>query len=217
MQPSAFQRSQEAWVDPNREASLGAQGDGSAGRRGWWLRTVLGVREVWAEPHFAAPPPRTGPLPSPCPCSQGSLREGGLEEGGPPTHFPVPTCEDGCFFNLRPRTRSSLLLLTHSRSASARTHSSCWYGWWTSSGESFRPGDGGRGYPAGRGHLGVPAGAQASLQRSGPPVTFHLHLLGSVSTEPCPRPWTGLTPACFNMTPGENGLSPQTCPGPAQP
>lgn len=99
-----------------------------------------GVREVWAEPHFAVPPPGTGPLPSPCPRSQGSLREGGLGEGGPPAHFSVPTREGGCFFNLRPRTRSSLLLPTRSRSASVRTRSSCWYGWWTSSGESFRPG-----------------------------------------------------------------------------
>lgn len=36
-----------------------------------------------------------------------------------------------------PHTRSSLPLPTRSRSASARTHSSCWCGWWMSSGECF--------------------------------------------------------------------------------
>lgn len=38
-----------------------------------------------------------------------------------------------------PHTRSSLLSLTHSRSVSARTHSSCWCGWWMNSGECLLP------------------------------------------------------------------------------
>lgn len=99
-----------------------------------------------------------------------------------------------------PRTRSSLRSLTHSRSGSARTRSSCWCGWWMSSGEcSALPTGGGVGRsPAGLGHLGVPAGVHTSPLRSEPPGTFRLLL---PSTGPQPR--TELAPACFNMTLGK--------------
>lgn len=124
-----------------------------------------------------------------------------LGEGGPPLTPRVPAHVSMAVSLTRPpRTRSSLRLLTHSRSGSARTRSSCWCGWWMSSGEcsALQTGGGVGRSPAGLGHHGAPAGPHTSLLRSGPPGTFRL-LLPST----CPQPWTELAPACFNMTLGK--------------
>lgn len=215
MQPSAFQRSQEPWVDPSREAGLGVQGGGSAGRRGWWSRTgsersglnlTLQFRhpaQVLCPPRALVPRVRSG---------KGGWGRAALPRTSPslPVRVVVSlTCA---------HVREVLSFCRHIQEARQQEHV---LRAGTGGGRALvspsAPGDGGRRGPAGCGHLGVPAGVQASPQRSGPPITFHLHLLGSVPTEPCPRPWTGLTPARFNTTPGENGLSPQTHPVPAQP
>lgn len=110
------------------------------------LRSVL---TAVSQPCCAALP---RPPPSPCPGSRvavphpGSLahpRTQGVAAGGrwpSRSHHPV-SARVGMAVSLTctPRTRSSPPLLTRSRSASARTRSSFWCGWWMSSGECFRP------------------------------------------------------------------------------